>query len=445
MEEKREKQLQRSETKVIVPFSYNGDTVGKDFDEVLSLSSSPIGEWVLCDSGKRNYAKYLLSHVNKDLAKCHNYDFAPKNQGFYCTYILISGFDGDSGEEYKFELSDITIRYFSTGIGMVILTLRYDKQTTLQQIINISAALSRFYRNDTSHEYFDKTSNQTKVNPAKTRIETLYHEQISIADIINTSLGGPIEGIRLFPGTDNKRAFVFHRIVGIPSDNDLVNLQDNLWAGSPENGELDRVELGTDHFCLVSSKTMCHVTISAAETEGDLLRQQNIDGSYLLMYLLVIHEQQVLFKYYEQVKDFISKENNTGRSKMTTKNARYLKASLLEALTDYSFEVISEEKYYQKLFLHYRKELGLESLESNLGGLITTINDELASRRERLINALLGVITIFSITSVLGDITGVVGVFTESLIAKQVSVFISAIAICVLALIVYLKDRNENK
>ena len=142
--------------------------------------------------------------------------------------------------------------------------------------------------------------------------------------------------------------------------------------------------------------------------------------------------------YYEQVIDFMSKDINTDRSKKNFKNARILKKNLLECLTDYSFEVISEEKYYQNVYLKYRELLSLEALEGNIGDLVNAINDELTSRRDGFINALFGLITIFGIVSVLSDLGSVVGFFSTSAMAQKVSVVIGLILLAIIGLIIYL-------
>lgn len=443
MDDIESKKLIRSETKFIVPFSYNKEKYGIDFEKFIDSCSTPIGAWEFDNSANINHARYLLSHVNKDLKRCTNFHFQATSPDFYSRYHLYSEFDADEGSLYEFELLDVSLKFFSTGIGMIIFSIIYPETVDLKQIINISADLSRFYRNDEDREYIDSRNQTTKINKAKVKIQDINGTQISFARLLKTALqiednNNQSIGIKLFPETENKRTFVFQRVVGKAIDEDLFNLQDNLWSGLSNDGSLEKIKLGTGHFCLASTKTMCHITTTKVELAGDLLRQKNIDTSYFLMYLLLIHEQQVLFMYYEQVIDFMSKDINTDRSKKNFKNARILKKNLLECLTDYSFEVISEEKYYQNVYLKYRELLSLEALEGNIGDLVNAINDELTSRRDGFINALFGLITIFGIVSVLSDLGSVVGFFSTSAMAQKVSVVIGLILLAIIGLIIYL-------
>jgi hypothetical protein len=126
MDDIESKKLIRSETKFIVPFSYIEGKHGIDFEKFIDSCSTPIGAWEFDNSANINHARYLLSHVNKDLKRCTNYHFQATSPDFYSRYHLYSEFDADKGSCYEFELLDVSLKFFSTGIGMIIFVTTID-------------------------------------------------------------------------------------------------------------------------------------------------------------------------------------------------------------------------------------------------------------------------------------------------------------------------------
>ena len=220
----------------------------------------------------------------------------------------------------------------------------------------------------------------------------------------------------LFPGTENHRCFVFHRIVN-QDNNSLVNLQENLWSETETEGTVERVVLGSNHL-----------TGGSIDETDKKFRQGNINDSYYLMYIILIHEQQVMFTYYQRVMDFMEKDDNVKNHKK--EDVDDIRADLLECMTDYSFHVISEEKFYQKLYSEYRDILNLTTLEDNIKNLVVAISEKTRNDNDNKINRFLTFISIISIVSIMGDAVGLVNSFTGNKFVLG-----GALVVCVMMII----------
>lgn len=415
--------LEKSETRFIIPFLYNQDDSDKEsFPAYINGLKGKRYLWKEDTYPRLNKAKYLLSHVNRDLEHCHNYILSGEGS-LYGRCHLTSGYSADSGQVYHFYLNRIQLRYFSTGIGLITITISYDKGISNADIADISAAISRFYDNDSEKSY-TKKDGTNGIYKAKTVITDNDGNNIRLSEIINYVIG---DSVTLFPGTENHRCFVFHRIVN-QDNNSLVNLQENLWSETETEGTVERVVLGSNHSCLISTKTMCHLTDGSIDETDKKFRQGNINDSYYLMYIILIHEQQVMFTYYQRVMDFMEKDDNVKSHKK--EDVDDIRADLLECMTDYSFHVISEEKFYQKLYSEYRDILNLTTLEDNIKNLVVAISEKTRNDNDNKINRFLTFISIISIVSIMGDAVGLVKSFTGNKFVLGL-----ALVVCVMMII----------
>lgn len=383
-----------NETAFIFPFSYGGGlNKWKEHFRTGQLDNY----WTLSPAID---SKYFLSHIlNKENQPLH-YEYKPGSLKWNYTDIvtvkstLAKDFVSD---ECLITLIGLSMFIFPTGMGFVVVRIKYDDTETIREIANLSAAFSRIFPNER--------------DLVKAKIKcTVGEERLSLSHLLRDAVGQSVDNtVKFFPCTNGQRAFVFQRLsVAKLTETEKAALRRNLWvlSDNQKNYALSELEeelvLNDETVCMLSPMVMCVVSKNMRGTDEDIAyRENNIRFSYFNVFLLCIHEQQALMLYEQKI---VSIGKKIGDSKK-------LKKDLLRFLPSYSFKVISLEITYQQIYLSLQKILHLETLEDRLDRNISMLETAYIQKRDTILNYILFILSLLGLVSLVGDIFTLINIF----------------------------------
>ena len=111
------------------------------------------------------------------------------------------------------------------------------------------------------------------------------------------------------------------------------------------------------------------------------------------------HERQVLLN---------CKRNTIGLIKTDGKQVARINSTILDCLSCYSFETVSDDAITQLVYEKYKGILKLPLLEENMSNLIFKLDDEIGKKKEAKITKLTIVFSLLGAISVLGSALDIV-------------------------------------
>ncbi len=182
----------------------------------------------------------------------------------------------------------------------------------------------------------------------------------------------------------------------------------DLWVEKVKNaGEpftLDKL-----HKCYSSFLGTCIITeqdyssITDDERLAEKTFRESIELPLLRVFMLLHHEKQLYL---------LIREHMIKKDEKTSQIVRRTKTSFITLLTYYSFQMVSDDYEIQSIYSDCRERLGISNLESDISGLIFTLDNELNIRRDKkitLISLVIAVMGLFQLASVLLDVISYFG------------------------------------
>lgn len=318
--------------------------------------------------------------------------------------MLKSHILGSRTEVYTFRLIDVTAVYFSTGMGFLLLDIRHDDKATLKEIVDASFALSNIFseNRDTKEPKVEFSYNKENT------VESFSIRNAIPAILMKAQLGDRLE---IFPTSGRKRLNAYHRLFRARHEENESKLIFNLTRGLHSSFTLqeDKYDFLESDFRLSPSKdTVWSISSNGAVSISYKNRNnqkflaethpRHVDVDYFLVYLLAIHEREILLKYnYDAVKNWSS-----------SKQLTLMKEKLIKFNIWFSYNTVSIENSYQNFYECMYRALNLEKLEHDIQDVITQVNEAVSTSRERKINAILSSIAVLAVFSVFSDGIGFV-------------------------------------
>ena len=126
---------------------------------------------------------------------------------------------------------------------------------------------------------------------------------------------------------------------------------------------------------------------------------KNYMNNSFLVFLLLHHERQILLKCKKETSKLLIQKNP---------QIEKLKSKILDCLSIYSFETVSDDAITQLVYSKYKEVLKLSLLEENMSDFIFKLDDEIAKKKDERINKLTLPITILGIISVIAAIMDII-------------------------------------
>lgn len=250
------------------------------------------------------------------------------------------------------ELSKMVIHFFKTGIGFVILKYNFDPNKELS----------------------DKLESINKIR------EALKNSNIEDSNII-TYLK-KIQFINFHKGNNNVLTLNF--FTGKVSKKEVESYY------SFDDSEVNLFDMYSDEITVYTD------LLFNAVAEKQIEFRNKYEESLLLMYMLLHHERQLYLKL---------------RTKVVTKDEKIsnIKTKLLEMLTEYSFDIVSDDADFQELYERYKEILKLSNYEDTVSELVYKINDEMESKKEKRMNILEFIIAAIGVLQIISVVLDVIG------------------------------------
>lgn len=386
--------LMWNETIFTFPFSYKGGLrKWKKHFEAFQLGQY----WNLA---KDIDSKYYLRHIYNDENRPLHYEYRSGSLGWSLQeeVLVKTSLTGDeSMTQYGVRLEGLSLFVFPTGVGFITLRIRYGEDANATEIANFAAAFSRIFANEKK----DGTGKIICSIDGQVRV---------LSEGMQLAVGvGRSEQIWFFPCTNNKKAFVFHRLIqDALKEKEKMALRRNLWVSDTAKDldsitELEEIkQIDDTRYYMLSATVMCVVSERPKQLNSETrMRQLNIRFSYFNLFLLCIHEQQGVMLYNQE-------EVAIGKQIV---HAKKIKKDLLRFLPSYSFRVVSTEIVYQQIFLSLQRILHLKELEENLRENISMLESAYEQRRDKRMNALLVILAILGVISAVADLLQVISYF----------------------------------
>ena len=154
-----------------------------------------------------------------------------------------------------------------------------------------------------------------------------------------------------------------------------------------DRNELDGIfEFSKGHKCYISTKFV------GLELREDRFKELEEVVKYI--FILLQHERMMLIDFKKRIIEHEKKEN---------RKYKKLKTEILECLSKYTFETVSDSTVCQNIYMQYRRLWNLSEMEATMQDLIFTLNDEIAKRNERKIMVFTVVMTAAGVVSFIAD------------------------------------------
>lgn len=384
-------------SKYIIPFYLNRKRVKKN--NVFSQEC-----W-------KNYiprTKYLTRYIQEifesvECPICQVFQLKPECRSLYglpaenVKISLDSQTIANASEIYTFRLVDVSVYYYATGIGFLVLTIKHNDEEVYKQIVDKSFAFVNIFLGDNDRKstvrfFYEENDNKYEFSLKNTINDLLMVKELE-------------KNIELFPTNKRKRMNGFHRVYLENLHQDDSKLTSFLCKGLHSSAiatSNEQEDAGKVHYSTTDNMSwdICSngvVFMAYKNQENDeFLRNvyaQNIENEYFLLYLFGLHERENLHRYnYRVVKEW----NNP-------KKLVQIKNELIKFNVWSGYNTVSTEMAYQKFYTDLCKMLEIDNLEKDVSEIVIKLNNAVAEEKEKRINSLLTAITILAIFSALAD------------------------------------------
>ena len=179
-----------------------------------------------------------------------------------------------------------------------------------------------------------------------------------------------------------------------------------------------KLEIDKVHSCQLSVKCMA-MTISlskenARKREDIYFYQKNYIHNSFLLFLLLHHERQVLIKCKKDTVELKATSYSWWEKalyslqKKPVNSVGSIKSNILDCLSLYGFETVSDDAITQLIYAKYRKVLKIPQMEEAMSNLVFKLGDEIGKEKDEKINTLTFWITVLGITSAVSAVMDII-------------------------------------
>lgn len=380
----------RNRFKLIVPYIYGKRKVlfEKFFNSYLNEFSTVGFRFMK----KPLEVDMLLSHVSEML-----------EQVLYYECDLRSDKGTEAVNELRLTLERVEVYHFPTNIGFIAFDIGFDSSMNITEIIHsMNMILSSI---ETGKGVHTASSRDYGENLIVSKME-------SVLDILKE--------LELFPTTKRKSCFWYQMLIAKIDEAQAFSLRHINNDGTvavgymPTRNDDVETELNIDkmHECHLTAKGMGLITnlnLAAILDNPEDTRQEEIfrseyNPSFFLAFLLLQHERLLLLTFKKRM--LTLKKN--GR-----KESEALKTSILNCLSCYTFQSISDDANCQLIYSGYRGLLKLSQDEEIMSNIIFKIDDELGKKKEQRVTLLSLLLAILGIVSIVSSVLDILTFFMD--------------------------------
>ena len=301
--------------------------------------------------------------------------------------VMIPGAEG----KYKFSISSVFVYLFATGMGFITLEIQH-KERELSNIANLNFALVNIF----SNEHDSEERNNRIIFKAGEDIFSLKNaikELLRLENLDETQ-------IKLFPNTGRRKIIGYHNLYSEKEEINeklLVAIERGLGQKAfVEEFEVDDEKriIGGQHWYIGSNGTVTLSNVTKDNKDFIInVRQKNVNIDYFCLYLLALHEREILLRYnYLAVK-------YSKKPKLMAK----LKSKLIHVNVLFAYNTVSTEKVYQNFYAAIFEEMNLDNLETDINEVIHEADDYINEIKDKKINAILSAVALLAVISVFTD------------------------------------------
>ena len=378
----------RNRIKVIVPYLF--DKRKTLFEDYFNSHTDSFTNAGIKFSRKTPEADAFLSHVSEML-----------QQVLYYACELLQNTMLKAGNDDNLLLERIEVYCFPTNIGFVSFDIGFSSSMMISDIIQSMNKLM------SSIEMSKTTLSDTGAD---------YGENIIVSKI-NTVLD-ILSELQLFPTTSRKSCYWYQMLIAKINEAQAFSLRHINGDGTiaigymPTRNDDVETELKIDklHECHLTAKGMGLITNLNLNAITDNyenkcmeeLFRSEYNESFYLAFLLLQHERLLLLTY---------KKRMLTLQKNGYKELGALKTSILNSLSCYTFQSISDDANCQLIYFGYRGLLKLSEDEEAMSNIIFKIDDEISKKKEQRVTVLTLLITVLGITSIVSSILDIITFF----------------------------------
>ena len=229
------------------------------------------------------------------------------------------------------------------------------------------------------------------------------NKQFSLKNIVKEMLKFDAyseEQLRIFPNSRRRKIIGYHNLFSTAAEVNekiFVKIERGLnHLTCIEDCEIEderKMIYGQNWYIGSGASTACSQVTAENESFIKKTRQKNIGIDYFCLFLLAIHEREILLHY-----NYLAVKYCTNPKKLAQ-----LKSKLVYIDVLFSYNTVSTEKGYQQYYLALFDEMSLANLEADINEVIREADDFANQQNDKKENALLSSIAILSVLSVLTD------------------------------------------
>lgn len=376
--------------KIIVPYIYGKQKLlfEKYFHSHLTVFSTFGFEFLI----KPLEVDMLLSHVSEMLEQVLYYD---------CD--LRSGTEPEAVDGLHLALDRIEVYHFPTNIGFITFEIGFDNSMNITEMIrSMNKMLSSI---ETGKGEYDDSSSD-------------YGEKLIVSKM--ESILEVLKELELFPTTKRKSCFWYQMLIAKINEAQAFSLRHINDDGTvaigymPTRNDDVETELKIDklHECHLTAKGMGLITnlnLAAIMDSPEDKRQEKVfrseyNMSFFLAFLLLQHERLLLLSY---KKSMLTLKKNGHRA------SEDLKTRILNCLSCYTFQSISDDANCQLIYSGYRGLLKLSQDEEIMSNIIFKIDDELGKKKEKKVTVLSLLLATLGIVSIVSSVLDIITFFMD--------------------------------
>lgn len=297
--------------------------------------------------------------------------------------------------EFLFQISNIHLYIFETGIGFLEIETRYNCFSE-KSVADVSFCISNAINNE-----HDK-----KVNENKLSFETVSENApFSIKNAIYETIKHDEGQVELFPNSSRRRMTVFHNLILDSDSHEPMKIENlkRVLAGGVDNLNPDEESVDyyptTSQLWGISSSGIASIGLKDGNNGEFLIEtyKNNVYNDYYSIFLLALYEREMLLKYNQMVV-----ENYDNPKALIDYRSKILKLSIL-----FSYTTVSTEQPYQRFYDKLCVALNLNNLENDLSNIVEKVDEYVNEKKEHRTSILLSAVALLALFSVVCDSFGI--------------------------------------
>lgn len=296
---------------------------------------------------------------------------------------------------YDFIFTSFRLLIFNTGIGFLELEIKYLTDDA-NNAADIGFCLSNVFTNE--HDS-GKQENRLEFSYSEDDQEIAFSLKNALYKILNAHENEKM--LKLFPSNSRKKLLVYHSIIGQRQDN-LNKMIYALCNGLHKDVFYDEAMDDDVMFSSVLNQTWGISSAGIASVAYPDSRNRNfIEDAfkrntlydYYYVFLLVLHEREVLLKY----------NHNAVVNKSNPKALIEMKKDLLKIRVLYTYNTVSTESSYQRFYEGISQKFNISCLEDDIQDVVEAVESHVNDKKDRKVNTILTALSLLAIFSILTD------------------------------------------